>query len=152
MERISRDQMLMEMAWTVSKRSTCLRLNVGALVAREGRIISSGYNGSPSGLPHCNHTNCGPGHPCTRTVHAEAGAISFAARHGLALGRSSLYCTNSPCEECSKLIINSGIIEVVYQIPYRKTEGVDLLRSAKVLVRQWEPNLVHRDASDKSTW
>jgi len=134
MKRISRNQMLQEMVRVVAKRSSCLRLQVGALVARDGRVLSSGYNGAPSGLPHCSPETCGPDRPCTATVHAEAGAIAYAARHGIPIEGSSLYCTNSPCLDCAKLIINAGIIHVDYQIPYRVIEGIELLKLAGIRV------------------
>ena len=126
----------MDIAKVMSSRSTCLRLKVGSVIAKEGRIISTGYNGAPSGVPHCDHTNCGPDRACTRTVHAEAGAISFAARFGVPLEGSSLYVTNSPCLDCSKLIINAGIKEVFFHIPYRITDGLQLLQSVGIHMEQ----------------
>lgn len=99
--------------------------------------MSSGYAGAPSGLPHCNPTTCNADQPCTRTVHAEAGAITYAARMGLPIEGTTLYCTHCPCLECSKLIINSGIVKVVYEIPYRKTEGLDLLLNSGIMVFQF---------------
>lgn len=133
--RISRDTMLMEIAKVVAKRSTCQRLSVGAVVAREGRVVSTGYNGAPSGLPHCS---CDTSQPCEGTVHAEMGAITFAAREGLRVGGCTLYCTHAPCIDCAKAIINSGIRRVIYETPYRKTEGIELLKSAGVTVELWE--------------
>jgi len=128
-ERISRDQMLMEMAIIASKRSTCTRKHVGAIIAIEGRPVSVGYAGAPSGLPHCLEHGCltGPDGGCIRTQHAEANAIAFAARKGIATEKATLYTTVSPCLACAKLIINAGIIEVWYLERYRKTEGLDLL-------------------------
>lgn len=137
--RISRDDMLMEIAWVIARRSTCNRLQVGAVAAQDGRIVSTGYAGAPSGLPHCSPEVCNVSSPCTRTVHAEAGAISYAARAGIMLGGSSLYCTHCPCLDCAKLIINTGIRRVLYHQAYRKTEGLELLRSAGVIVEQWHP-------------
>lgn len=136
-QRISRDQMLMQIAGIVAQRSTCNRLHVGAVIALEGRIISTGYAGAPSSLPHCSPDVCNVNEPCTRTVHAEAGAISHAAKHGIKLLGSTLYCTHCPCLDCAKLIINSGINKVIYDIPYRKTQGLDLLRSAGIGVDHW---------------
>lgn len=144
--RITRDAMLMKMATVVAERSSCLRLKVGAVIAKDGRVISTGYNGSPSGLPHCSPDNCGPDQPCTRTVHAEMGAITFAAKHGTAIGGSTLYCTWSPCIDCAKGIVNAGIIEVVYQNEYRKTDGIELLQAAGVEVKHFEP-LTDKDPS-----
>ena len=134
--RISRDEMLMEMAFTVAKRSTCLRLQVGAIAARDARLIASGYAGAPKGVPHCNETNCSLSNPCLRTTHAEASLISFASRHGVSLEGSVLYVTHSPCYSCSGIIINAGFREIVYNIPYRKTEGIELLESVGILVRR----------------
>jgi dCMP deaminase len=135
--RISRQDAFMEIAEVYAKRSTCNRLHVGAVIGRDGRVISAGYAGAPSGLPHCHPDTCNVNEPCTRTVHAEAGAISYAARAGISTEGASLYCTHCPCLECAKLIINSGIKDVVYKTPYRKTEGLELLRSAGIAVSQW---------------
>ncbi len=127
--RISRDQMLMEMAITASKRSTCSRKHVGALIAIEGRPVSVGYAGAPSGLPHCLDHGCivGPDGGCIRTQHAEANAIAWAARKGISTENATLYTTVSPCLACAKLIINAGIGEVWFLELYRKMEGIELL-------------------------
>lgn len=136
MSRISRNEQHMWNAYIASLRSTCNRSQVGAAIVKEGRVISTGYNGAPSGLPHCG-PECSLDNPCTRTVHAEAGAISYAARVGIATEGATLYCTHEPCIDCAKLIINSGIIHVYYETPYRKKEGSELLRSAGVTVSRW---------------
>jgi dCMP deaminase len=127
--RISRDQMLMEMAITASKRSTCNRKHVGAIIAIDGRPVSVGYAGAPSGLPHCLDHGCipGPDGGCIRTQHAEANAIAFAARKGISTEKATLYTTVSPCLACAKLIINAGISEVWFLELYRKQEGLQLL-------------------------
>ncbi len=135
--RITRDEMLMEIARIVARRSTCNRAQVGAVVAQDGRIISTGYAGAPSGLPHCSPETCNTSAPCTRTVHAEAGAISYAARSGIRLEGATLYCTHCPCIDCAKLIINTGIKRVIYDQAYRKTEGLELLRTVGIVVEQW---------------
>lgn len=134
--RITRDEMLMQVAFIVSQRSTCNRLQVGAVIAQDGRIVSTGYAGVPSRLPHCSPETCNPLNPCTQTVHAEAGAITYAARSGIRLEGAVLYCTHSPCSSCSRLIINCGIIKVFYQIPYRVTEGIELLSKVGITVEQ----------------
>jgi dCMP deaminase len=131
--RISRDELLTSAARLVSGRSTCLRLQVGAVVALEGRILVTGYNGAPTGMPHCTPDICGPDKPCSRTVHAEANCIAFAARHGISLEGAFMYCTDSPCMECAKLIINSGIRGLNYQREYRDRKPLDLLVSAGIL-------------------
>ncbi|WP_455363559.1 deoxycytidylate deaminase [[Eubacterium] cellulosolvens] len=133
--RLSRDEVLVKHAALVAERSTCLRSQVGAVIAREGRIISTGYNGTPSGMPHCTPTDCGPDHPCTKTVHAEANAIAFAARYGIKVEGSTLYTQISPCNDCAKLIINSGIRRVVFQDYYRDGQPLVLLADAGV---NWE--------------
>ena len=132
--RITRQQMLLEIATTVSKRSTCLRLQVGAVVAIEGRVLSMGYNGSPSGLEHCSFEYCKIDSPCKRTIHAEANAIAFAARHGVPIKGSELFVTHSPCLDCAKLIINSGIVKVTYILAYRDPAPLELLSQAGISV------------------
>lgn len=134
MNRIGRDQMLMEMAIIASKRSTCTRKQVGAVIARDGRPISIGYAGAPPGMPHCTDAGCllGPDGGCIRTQHAERAAIAFAAREGIATEKAWLYVTVSPCYDCAKMIIGAGIRDVYYLTKYRKTEGLDLLGEAGV--------------------
>lgn len=157
MERISRDRMLMRMAEVAAQRSTCARAQVGAIIAREGRVLSTGYNGAPAGLPHCDHTcNCSPmalmaddkpmrdihestcpaNMACEISVHAESNSLAFAARFGVGVNRAELFCTHLPCPRCASLIINAGIIRVVYGTDYRLNDGSDLLRSAGVLIER----------------
>ena len=124
----------MRMASVVSERSTCSRLQVGAILTKSSRILSTGYNGNIAGLPHCDHTE--DSGPCRSAVHAEANAILFAARLGMATEGSLLVSTHEPCLECSKLIVNSGISEVWFENPYRDHAGVKLLRKAGVKVWQ----------------
>lgn len=131
--RISRDEMLMEIARITAKRSTCSRKNVGAIIAREGRILTSGYNGAPSGMPHCNHED-DIERGCTRAVHAEANAISYAARYGISVSDSDLFTTLSPCLACAQLIVNSGISRIVCLELYRDPIGVRLLTEARLEV------------------
>lgn len=153
--RISRDEMFMEICQTVAKRSTCLRSKVGALIVKEGRIISMGYNGPVSGAPECealpkigefstmkdflgfreSHKNTlceGPG--CTRSIHAEANAIIFAAKTGVSVNDCILYCSMSPCSNCAKLIVNAGITEVKYKEEYRESWGLKFLEKHGVKV------------------
>lgn len=133
--RQSRDDVLMAMAWCVSGRATCERLSVGAIIARDSRVISTGYNGNPSGFDHCDHTDDSP---CKTTVHAEANAIVYAARMGGAgTNGATLYVTHMPCAECAKLIINAGISRVVYDWPYRKTEGLEMIERAGIEVARY---------------
>ena len=133
--RISRDDLLANIAQLVARRSTCLRLSVGAVLAQEGRIVSTGYNGAPAGLPHCEPETCGPDDVCVRTVHAEANVIAFAAKEGIQTMGATLYTTHSPCMECAKLIINAGIRRVVYWEEYRDPSPLELLERAGV---EWD--------------
>lgn len=136
-DRITRDQMFREFLITLSKRSTCLRGKVGALIVQDGRIVSTGYNGSPRGMKHCLDIGCQiENGACVRTLHAETNAIAFAARYGIKTDGATLYTSTSPCLNCSKLIINSGITEVVFLQEYRKHEGTDLLIQAGIIVRK----------------
>lgn len=138
-ERVSRDEMMMRIAAVVSQRGTCERASVGAVIALDGRIISSGYVGSPSGLPHCTEVGCeiGDSGGCRRTSHAETNAITFAAREGIATNGSSIYVTHSPCYDCAKAIINAGIRRVIYEVDYRDGAGRALLGEAGIEVVRW---------------
>ncbi len=119
----------MDMAKLVAMYSTCKRLHVGAVIVLDKRIISTGYNGAPAGLVHCTHDDLTP---CDRAVHAEANAIAFAAKHGIATNHAVLYSTHLPCISCAQLIINAGIREVNYGNEYRRKEGKDLLWEADI--------------------
>lgn len=114
------DNYFMDIAEAASSRSTCDRLHVGAVIVRNKTLISTGYNGSISGLPHCDEADhiIENGH-CTRTVHAEANAIVQAAKNGSSTDGCTMYVTASPCWECFKLIANSGIKRIVFGKFYR---------------------------------
>ena len=139
MSRPSREAALIATAFIWANRSTCNRLSVGAVVHREGRILTQGYNGAPSGLIHCNY----PHEPeeC-RAVHAEQNAIAFAARWGVGLDGAGIVTTHQPCLNCARLIINAGLTSVLYVSSYRLVEGLELLYEAGSDVRQravdWE--------------
>lgn len=127
----------MDVAVLYKRRSTCLRRQVGAVLSREGRIISTGYGGAPAGVPHCSPETCGPDKPCIRTIHAEANVIAFAAKYGVSTESTTLYCTASPCIECAKLLMNAGIVRVVYDEEYRDTSPVILLESVGIRVEKF---------------
>lgn len=131
--RISRQQYLMNEAWNASKRSTCLRLQVGAVLSRKGRPIIAGYNGALAGFQHCSPMTCGPERPCNNTVHAEVNCIYFAARYGIQTAGSVMYCTDSPCKTCAEAIIQAGVAEVWYAREYRDTSPLDLLSQAEIV-------------------
>ena len=133
MSRYTREQLFYGMALLVARRSTCLRLQVGSVIVHKDRVISMGYNGSPRGLPHCTPVTCNEGGPCRATVHAEANAIAFAARSGIAVEGATLYCTHEPCVDCAQLIINSGMAAVAFGATYRKG-GSNLLHAAGLQV------------------
>lgn len=126
MDRPTIDQTLLATARVMAGRGTCSRLQVGAVVARDSRVVSSGWNGSPSGMAHCTHLD---DNPCVISVHAEANAIAFAARAGVSTAGTTLYCTHAPCYDCAKLILNAGITRVVYAEKYRSEEGLTLLKA-----------------------
>lgn len=147
--RPDRDTTLLATATLFSDRSTCSRAHVGCVGARDGRILTTGYNGAPAGMPHCDHRCvCGPSdpgdeahldtcpavNPCTIAAHAEVNAIAFAARHGVALEGSTLYVTMLPCLSCSLLIVNAGVVRVVFDQPYRDNSGLSLLLEAGIEV------------------
>lgn len=141
MNRITLDQVLMENAVSWAKRGTCTRKYVGAVIAVETRVVSTGYVGAPHGMPHCLDAGCTLDPVtggCIRTLHAESNAIAFAARKGISLEGGVLYVTLSPCLPCAKLIIASGIVGVKYLDRYRDTSGVELLQSVGVSVDQYD--------------
>jgi len=135
--RPSRDEILLRTAELFSLRATCVKPN-GAVIARDGRIISVGYCGSPPGQPHCTDVGCLPGSPeyggCIRTTHAEANAIIEAARSGISTNGATLYCTSSPCYMCSKLIIGAGITMVLYRNEYRDLSGIRLMIESNIVI------------------
>lgn len=133
--RISRDEMLCEFAMIAELRSTCERGGAGAVVAIDGRVISTGYNGPVSGAPHCSSDHCDTSKSCIRSVHAEANAIIFAARKGVSIEGATLYCTKSPCAHiCAPMIVNSGIIKVVYLELFRDPMGLKILSDSGIQI------------------
>lgn len=148
--RISRDSAMFSYAAIAAQRSSCLRRQVGAVIFDEGRPIVAGYNGAPSQVSHCTPEICNEDSPCTRTVHAEANCIAFAARKGLATEGTVMVCTASPCLDCAKLIINAGITELCYIDEYRDVRPIIWLMHVKINIRKWtyehsEFQFVHRD-------
>ncbi|MDP6593082.1 MAG: dCMP deaminase family protein [Candidatus Marinimicrobia bacterium] len=119
-DRVSWEQYFMNIAGEVASRSTCDRKHVGAVIVRDKVILSTGYNGSLRGLPHCDEVGheMENGH-CVRTIHAEANAIVQAARNGINISDAEIYVSASPCYTCFKMIANSGIWKVYYGEFYR---------------------------------
>jgi dCMP deaminase len=123
----------LNIAREVAQRSTCERAQVGAVIVRDKRILTTGYNGSPRGLPHCTEVGClmDNGH-CVRTLHAEQNAIIQAALHGVITEGATIYVTHQPCFNCAKTIINAGISEIVYDREYQDDRSLEFLTQAGV--------------------
>lgn len=144
-DRPSIDEYFIEIASVVAKRSTCMRNRVGAVIVRDKRIISTGYNGAPSNMQHCLDIGCirqqqniesGTRHEKCRAVHAEQNAIIQAALHGVMTEGATLYCTHQPCILCAKMIINAKIKRVVYVTSYPDSDAIDFFKDAGVKVIQ----------------
>jgi dCMP deaminase len=120
MPRVSWERYFMNLAVQAATRSTCPRKSVGAVIVRDKAILSTGYNGSLRGAPHCSEVGCLiENDHCVRTVHAEANALVQAARHGVRLEGAEIYVTASPCFSCFKLIANAGLVAIYYGEFYR---------------------------------
>jgi dCMP deaminase len=119
------DTIFLNIAKEISTLSKCNRSKVGAILVKEGNIISMSYNGTPSGMDNCCEEN---NVTLKHVIHAEMGAILKAAKTGNSVNGSTLYLTLSPCLDCSKLILQSGIKRVVYLTKYRNPEGIDFLK------------------------
>jgi len=132
-QRVDWHTYFMNIARQVATRSTCPRKHVGAVIVRERTILSTGYNGSIRGLPHCSDVGCvmEDGH-CVSTVHAEANAIIQAAKNGVAIHGAELYTTASPCWPCFKLIANSGLSRVYFGEFYRDEKSIRVANEAGI--------------------
>lgn len=121
---------------------------MGAVAVQNGRIVATGYNGAPAGMPHCTEVGCElesvantwavpnspPEQHCIRAVHAESNLIAWAAREGIKLSGADIYLTHTPCYTCSKLLVNCGVKSVHHANPYGHDSGLDLLRASGILV------------------
>lgn len=154
--RPSWDQYFMEIAHTVSKRATCDRGRSGCVIVRNRQILVTGYVGSPIGLPHCDevghqmkqtvHEDGHVTNHCVRTVHAEQNAICQAAKLGIALQDSTLYCRMTPCRVCAMLIINCGITRVVCEKKYHAgAELEEMFKMAGVSLEYFSEELMKYD-------
>ena len=135
----------MDIAHLVAKRSTCRRRAVGALIVKDKRILTTGYNGAPTGIKHCLDIGClreelniasGERHELCRGIHAEQNAIIQAALHGVSIKDASLFCTNQPCSICAKMIINAGIRAIYYRSGYADSLAMDLLGEAGIKIKK----------------
>jgi len=140
--RPSWDKYFLEIAAVVAGRSTCLRRQVGALIVKDKRILTTGYNGAPRGLAHCLDVGClrddsgadsGKVHELCRGLHAEQNAIIQAALHGVSIDGGVLYSTHQPCVLCTKMIINAGLWAIYYLEPYPDPLAKRLLEEAGTL-------------------
>lgn len=144
--RPSWDKYFMEIAHLVKTRSTCLRRQVGAVVVKDKRILSTGYNGAPTNCRHCSETGClrkqlhvpsGERHELCRALHAEQNAIAQAAQHGTSMQGATIYVTHQPCSLCAKLLINAGISHIIYEGDYPDELATVLLSEAGISLTQF---------------
>ena len=129
----------------VSKRSTCLRRQVGAVLVKNKRILATGYNGAPTGMSHCEEVGClresqkvpsGERHELCRALHAEQNVIVQAAYHGIPIAGATLFCTTFPCVICAKMLINAGIKKIYYKEGYPDELSSEMLKEAGIEVLQ----------------
>jgi dCMP deaminase len=139
--RPSWETYFMDITRLVARRSTCKRRAVGAIVVKDRRILSTGYNGAPSNVAHCLDVGClreqmkipsGERHELCRGIHAEQNAIIQAAYHGVSIKGAVLFCTNLPCVICAKMIINAGIVRIFYESGYADALSAEMLAGAGV--------------------
>jgi dCMP deaminase len=141
--RPSWDDYFMEIADVVAKRATCSRRSVGALLVKDKRILSTGYNGAPSGVAHCGDIGClrerlnvpsGERHELCRGLHAEQNALIQAALHGVRVEGATCYTTTFPCVQCAKMLMNAKVLRIVYRGSYPDALGLELLSEAGVIL------------------
>ena len=145
MARPSWDEYFMSLARLAATRSTCLRRHVGAVIVKDRMVLSSGSNDTPRGLRNCGDGGCarcasdaaaGTGLDTCLCLHAEQNAIIQAAYHGVAIAGGAIYCTHQPCLTCAKMVVNAGLVRIVYAAPYPDPVAEQLLQDASVeLVR-----------------
>ena len=137
------DDYFMMIAEDVSTRSTCIRRTVGAVIVKDKRILTTGYNGAPAGISHCTMETClrtkynvpsGERHELCRGLHAEQNAIIQAAFHGVSINGGSIYITHQPCSICTKMLINSGIGQFFFRSPYNDPLADEMIREAGINV------------------
>lgn len=145
--RPSIDEYFMQMAHLIKTRGTCQRRQVGAVIVKHKHLLSTGYNGNPKGIKHCDEIGClrdiykvpsGERHELCTGLHAEQNAIIQAALFGVSIKGSTMYCTNSPCSVCAKMMINAGIEELIYENGYPDSLAEKMLKDGKVKVRKYK--------------
>ncbi|MFA5839359.1 MAG: dCMP deaminase family protein [Candidatus Margulisiibacteriota bacterium] len=143
MSRPSWDEYFLKITQDVSERATCVKRQVGAIIVKNNRILSTGYNGAPKGFDHCTEQTCirkqmglpsGQRHELCRGLHAEQNAIIQAALHGVSIDGGTLYCNYQPCAICVKMIINAGIKKLVYSGGYPDELAEEMMGASKLEV------------------
>jgi dCMP deaminase len=138
----------MTLADQVASRTTCLRRAVGAVIVKDHRILTTGYNGVPVGMRHCSEVGClreqlgvpsGQRQEICRGLHAEQNAIIQAAKYGINISGATIYINTQPCVTCAKMLINAGIAEIVYSNPYPDELGSQMLAETDVKLRVYRP-------------
>lgn len=144
-DRPSWDEYFMDLTRVVSKRSTCLKRRVGAVIVKDYRVLATGYNGAPKGLKHCEEVGClrqklkvpsGQRHELCRGLHAEQNAIIQAAWDGVKIKGATMYSTYQPCVICAKMMINAGIKRLVYEGSYPDKLAKQMLKESKIKVER----------------
>jgi dCMP deaminase len=148
MPRPSWDEYFMSIAEQVAGRSTCLRRACGAVLVKDKRILATGYNGAPRGIAHCDEVGClreqlgvpsGEKHELCRAIHAEQNAVVQAAKYGTQIDGATVYSTHQPCVLCAKILLNAGVVEIVFRDAYPDPLSEQLLAEAGVVPRQFVP-------------
>ncbi len=147
MKRPAWDEYFMEITRLVARRSTCMRRSVGAVLVKDKNILATGYNGAPSGVAHCLDVGClrermavqsGERHELCRGLHAEQNAIIQAAKHGTNINGATLYCTTMPCIICTKMLINAGILRIVYAQGYPDQLAEEMIEEAGIETKMFD--------------
>ncbi len=143
-DRPSWEEYFLKIADLVSARSSCLKRKVGAVLVKDNRLLTTGYNGAPRGFEHCEKTGClrqqlnvhaGHRHELCRGLHAEQNAIIQAALHGVQTQGSTLYCTHQPCVICAKMMINAGVKKIVFKGHYPDELAANMLKESQIEVK-----------------
>ena len=147
MTRPAWDNYFMKIADDVAERAICVKRKVGAVIVKDNRILSTGYNGAPKGFDHCTEDTClrkqmhvpsGQRHELCRGLHAEQNAIIQAAVHGVSIQGGTLYCNYQPCVICVKMLLNAGLVRIVYSGGYPDELAMQMLKESKLKVSKFE--------------
>lgn len=126
----------MQVARVIAARATCSRLHVGAVLTRDTRVVSTGWNGAPAGMPHCSHD--GTESRCEHSVHAEDNVVRFARKHKIPTRGATMYITHAPCLDCATVLLAAGVVRVVFGETYRSDAGIIALQEVGVQVETLE--------------